>query len=120
MELSDQWTEDQLGEPPTHFADIPLTALQHSVEDWWVEQRPAVHLNLWPYIKNYTVQEAGRERHRYPECSTETLGRLIKSGTNADTQLALAGGELRSSRDYKRVGKQIWEILRPGATRFNA
>ena len=111
VHLSDQWAEDQLGEPPTHFADVPLNALQQTVDEWWTEQQPAIHVNLWSYVKNYLAQEAGQESHRYPECLSEALERLIQSGTNADAQLAIAGKELRNARDYKRVGEANPEMF---------
>ena len=111
VHLSDQWAEDQIGEPPTHFVDVPLNMLQQTVDDWWTEQQPAIHVTLWHYVKNYMVQEAGQERHRYPECLLEALGRLIQSGTNADAQLALTGKELWNARDYKRVGKANPEMF---------
>ena len=55
--------------------------------------------------KNYFVHASVQERHRYPGISTEALEMLIKSGTNADAQQALVGGEFRPALDYKKEGE---------------
>ena len=82
-EFPGRWAEDQLGGPPTHFADVPLNTMQKSVEDRRAEQRVESH---------FAHQEAGLGRHLYRACLVGGLGNLISSGANADSQLALAGG----------------------------
>ena len=55
-ELLDRRAGDQLGEPPAHFADVPVRAQQKLIDGWRAEVRPGIDESLWPFAKKpYTL-----------------------------------------------------------------
>lgn len=79
-ELSGQWTEYQLGDPPTHFVGEPDNSQKQAIEAWRNESVPEIHVSLWPFVKNRALMEAGTMARNTAHVFSPRRGGLVSQG----------------------------------------